>query len=187
MSLIFKKMTLVMAEIKAVGKDQKNSQQGFNFRGIDDMLNSLNPCLTKHGIFLAPKVISFTQDMREVTRSSGKTGIDKHVHLLVEYTFYAEDGSSVVIGPISSEGLDSGDKATNKALSSALKYALIQTFAVPTEDMDDSDKTSPEIVKEDKKSPAIQTSSSEEQKVNVPSKSPFRPKPVQTKQEGDLI
>jgi hypothetical protein len=78
----------------------------------------------------------------------------------MEYDFFAEDGSKVTIGPIPAEGLDSGDKATNKALSAALKYALIQTFSVPTEDMAEADLESPEIGRRSSNSTqAIATSS----------------------------
>lgn len=143
--LIYKKMSLVMSEIKSVGKDQKNVAQGFKFRGIDQFVNALYPALVKHGVFMAPEVVKEEHVLQEVVRSSGKNGIDKHVHILVKYTFYAEDGSSVAVGPIAAEGLDSGDKATNKALSAALKYALIQTFSIPTEDMAEADSDSPEI------------------------------------------
>lgn len=143
--LIYKKMSLVMSEIKSVGKDQKNQAQGFKFRGIDQFVNAMYPALVKHGVFMAPEVVKEEHTLKEVTRSNGKEGVDKHVHLLVKYTFYAEDGSSVSVGPIASEGLDSGDKATNKALSAALKYALIQTFSVPTEDMAEADLETPEI------------------------------------------
>lgn len=141
--LIYKKMSEVMKDIGYVGKSQTNTAQGFKFRGIDTFINTLNPALNKHGVFVAPKVVSEWHDLREVTRSTGKPGIDKHVHLQMSYTFYAEDGSSVVIGPIAAEGIDSGDKATNKALSAALKYALIQTFMIPTEDLVDGDSESP--------------------------------------------
>jgi hypothetical protein len=71
--------------------------------------------------------------------------VDKHVSIMMEYDFYAEDGSKVTVGPVPAEGLDSGDKATNKALSAALKYALIQTFSIPTEDMAEADFETPEI------------------------------------------
>ena len=78
----------------------------------------------------------------------------------MEYDFFAEDGSKVTVGPIPAEGLDSGDKATNKALSAALKYALIQTFSVPTEDMAEADLESPEIGRRSSNSTqAIATSS----------------------------
>lgn len=147
MSQIYKKMSEVMRDIGSVGKDQKNQAQGFKFRGIDQFVNSLYPALTKHGVFMAPRCVSEQHELKEVTRGSGKAGIDKHVTILMEYDFFAEDGSKVTIGPIPAEGLDSGDKATNKALSAALKYALIQTFAIPTEDMAEADLESPEIGK----------------------------------------
>lgn len=143
--LIFKKMNEIMKDIGPVSKDQKNVAQGFKFRGIDQFVNALHPALCKHGVFMTPSVVKSSHELKDVLRSNGKPGVDKHVHLEVEYTFYAEDGSSVKVGPIAAEGLDSGDKATNKALSAALKYALIQTFSVPTEDMAEADLDSPEI------------------------------------------
>lgn len=146
-NLIYKKMSEVMKDIGSVGKDQKNQAQGFKFRGIDQFVNSLYPALTKHSVFMTPRCVSEQHELKDVTRGSGKAGVDKHVTILMEYDFFAEDGSKVTIGPIPAEGLDSGDKATNKALSAALKYALIQTFAIPTEDMAEADLESPEIGK----------------------------------------
>jgi hypothetical protein len=143
--LIYKKMSDVMKDIGSVGKDQKNQAQGFKFRGIDQFVNSLYPALTKNGVFMAPRCVREDHELKEVQRSSGKAGIDKHVTILMEYDFFAEDGSKVTVGPIPAEGLDSGDKATNKALSAALKYALIQTFSIPTEDMAEADLDTPVI------------------------------------------
>ena len=146
-NLIYKKMSDVMKDIGAVTKDQKNTAQGFKFRGIDQFVNALYPALVKNGVFMAPRCTSEVHELKEVVRSSGKTGVDKHVTIMMEYDFFAEDGSKVTIGPIPGEGLDSGDKATNKALSASLKYALIQTFSIPTEDMAEADKETPEIGK----------------------------------------
>lgn len=142
--LIYQKMVAIMKEIAAVGKDQTNTVQNFKFRGIDQFINALHPLCVKHGVFVNPQNVSYKSELKEVTRSSGKLGVDKHVELLTNYIFIAEDGSSVTLGPIPSEGLDSGDKATNKALSSGLKYLLIQTFLVPTADMAEADADSPE-------------------------------------------
>lgn len=143
--MIYKKMSAVMKEIGSVGKDQKNTAQGFKFRGIDQFVNALYPALTKHEVFMTPRCVSERNEIKEVVRSSGKTGYDKNVTILMEYDFFAEDGSKVTVGPIPAEGIDSGDKATNKALSAALKYALIQTFSIPTEDMAEADLESPQI------------------------------------------
>lgn len=147
MGLIYKKMSAVMADIGAIGKNQKNTAQGYKFRGVDDFVNALNPALIKHGVFMTPHLSNIAYELRDVTRSNGKAGTDKHVNLSMVYTFYAEDGSSLAIGPIPAEGLDSGDKATNKALSAALKYGLIQTFSIPTEDMAEADLETPVIGK----------------------------------------
>lgn len=144
-NLIYQKMNQVMRDIGPVTKDQKNQAQGFKFRGIDQFVNALYPALVRHGVFMTPRATFFNTEIKEVTRSSGKAGVDKHVSILMEYDFFAEDGSKVTVGPIPAEGVDSGDKATNKALSAALKYALIQTFTVPTEDMAEADLTTLEL------------------------------------------
>lgn len=176
--LIYKKMSEVMASIGSIQKDQKNTAQGFKFRGIDQFVNALYPALVKAGVFMTPRVTSVTNEVREVERSSGKKGYDKTVNLMVEYDFFAEDGSKVTVGPIAAEGLDSGDKATNKALSAALKYALIQTFSIPTEDMVDADLSSPEISREVKIS--VGASQSASQDVTI-SKAATTPAPSDTK------
>lgn len=142
--LIYKKMAAVMSDIGTIGKDQKNTAQGFSFRGIEDMLNNLYPVLVKHGVFVSTDVLSYDTQLKEVTRSNGKPGTDKHSKITMKYTFHAEDGSSIS-STMPAEGLDSGDKSTNKALSAALKYALIQTFMVPTKDVAEADFESPTI------------------------------------------
>ena len=186
-----------MRDIGAVTKDQKNVQQGFKFRGVDQFVNALYPALIKHGVFIAPRCVKEEHQLQEVTRSSGKIGFDKHVTILMEYDFFADDGSKVTIGPIPAEGLDSGDKATNKALSAALKYALIQTFSVPTEDMVDGDADSPEL---GAKSPAknlvkeiatkldnTATATTTEQKKTVAFKPKAnKPQPAQTSNDSEL-
>ena len=194
--IIYRKMSEVMREIGAVTKDQKNQAQGFKFRGIDQFVNALYPALTRHGVFMAPRALRHDQEIKEVVRSNGKAGVDKHVAIMMEYTFYAEDGSNVTVGPIPAEGLDSGDKATNKALSAALKYALIQTFSIPTEDMAEADLESPEMGAATAKvsAPAEQSAPAPAPAASAPAtakkSSSFRKptaaaKPVESEQEGE--
>lgn len=121
---IYETITAVMAEIGSVGKESRNSQQGFMYRGIDAVMNALNPALVKHKLFVVPEILN----QRREERQTAKGGNLIYSICTVKYTFYAEDGSSVsatVIG----EGMDSGDKATNKAMSIAFKYACFQVFA----------------------------------------------------------
>lgn len=134
MSKIFQAMAEVMKDIDAVGKNQRNQQQGFKFRGIDDVYNSVHPILAKHGVFTVPTVIN--EKTEERTTKNGGNLIYRI--LTIKYTFYADDGSffeATVIG----EGMDSGDKGANKAMAIAHKYALLQTLCIPTEDMIDPD------------------------------------------------
>lgn len=136
---IYETIPAVMAEIGAIGKDRWNKQgQGFAYRGIDAVMNALSPAMTKYKMFVIPK----TLDQRREERQTAKGSTLIYSICTVEYTFYAEDGSSVsatVIG----EGMDSGDKATNKAMSAAFKYACFQTFCIPTEEMKDPDAETP--------------------------------------------
>ena len=131
---IYQSIVAVMSDVGVIGKNTKNTQQGFMFRGIDAVMNALQPAMLKNHIFVVPEVLEQTREER--TTANGKTLI--YSILKMKYTFYAEDGSSisaVIIG----EGMDSGDKASNKAMSIAFKYACFQVFCIPTEEMKDPD------------------------------------------------
>lgn len=136
---IFEAMAEVMRDVDAIGKNQKNQQQGFKFRGIDDVYNAVHPIFAKHGVFTAPTVLAERAEERQ-TKSGGNL---IYRILTIKYTFFASDGSSfetTVVG----EGMDSGDKGANKAMAVAHKYALLQTLCIPTEDMIDPDSQVPE-------------------------------------------
>lgn len=136
---IFSALCAAMSEIGAIGKEQHNKQQDFNYRGVDAVMNALQPVLIKNHIFVIPEVTEQTREER--TTKSGSNLL--YSILKVKYTFFAEDGSSVsaiVIG----EGMDSGDKASNKAMSVAFKYACFQVLCIPTEEMKDPDSETPE-------------------------------------------
>lgn len=140
--MIYKAISEAMKACEAVGKDSKNPQQGYKYRGIDAVMNAINPALTKAQIFAAPEVLEMTREERTTSRG----GNIIYSIAKVKYTFYAPDGSNVsatVVG----EGMDSGDKSMNKAMSAAFKYALFQVFCIPTEEMIDSETDSPEVVR----------------------------------------
>ena len=148
---IYESITAAMAEIGAVGKDKKNQQQGFMYRGIDAVMNAINPALVRNKIFVTPEILE--QNREERTNKNGTTLI--YSICKIKYTFYAEDGSSVsavVIG----EGMDSGDKATNKAMSIAFKYACFQVFCIPTEEMVDPDAEVHQVAQKPAQKPAQQ-------------------------------
>ena len=138
---IYEAISRCMEEIGAVGKDAINKQQGFKYRGIDAVMNAINPALVKNHVFIVPEVLE--QQRQERTTSKGAVLI--YSICRIKYTFYAEDGSSIEAVTVG-EGMDSGDKATNKAMAIAFKYACFQVFCIPTEEMKDPDGETPDAV-----------------------------------------
>lgn len=137
--MIYTLIPAIMAEIPAIGKDKRNAQQGFNFRGIDDVVNVMKPILTKHQVFTVPQVLAQERE----TKTTPK-GVELRYSLLrMKFIFYAPDGSHVD-AITQGEGMDSGDKASNKAMSIAYKYALSQVFSITTEETVDPDAESHE-------------------------------------------
>lgn len=147
---IYKRIIQTMKDCGAIAKDSYNPQQKYKYRGIDAVMNALNPAMSKNGIFVVPEVIDVKREERESRQ--GATLIYSTV--TVKYTFFCEDSSSVT-AVVAGEGMDSGDKSINKAMSAAYKYACFQVFCIPTEEMHDSEEDSPAVkAKEDKPKPA---------------------------------
>jgi len=128
-------MTLVMRDVRNVGKDGHNKSQNYNFRGVDDAIGALAQPLRDHGVFMTPEVLDFKTEVR---------GRQNAVLMRIAFHFYGPAGdkvTSITLG----EGSDFADKAANKAMSAALKYALIHTFMIPVDSksLDDADREHP--------------------------------------------
>lgn len=135
---IHESIAAVMAEIGAIGKNSQNKQQGFMYRGVDAVMNAINPALIKYKMYIVPEVLEYTCN----ERTTAKVGNLIYAICKMRYTFYAEDGSCIP-ATVMGMGMDSGDKAMNKAMSVAFKYACFQTFCIPTEEMKDPDAETP--------------------------------------------
>lgn len=123
-----------------ISKDRRNKEQGFDFRGIDQVMNVLAPLLVKHHLLVIPRF--FDRIVTERQTKSGSTAFN--VVLRGEFHFVSViDGTEVVANTVG-EGQDMGDKATNKAMAIAYKYAMFQTFCVPLEASADPDAHTPE-------------------------------------------
>jgi len=139
--LIFTAMSAIMQDVEHIAKERSGQGIPYNFRGIDDMYNMLHKYFVKHKVCLSSEVLHTQREERQTM----KGGTMIYTILTVKFTFFATDGScmsSIMIG----EGSDTGDKASNKAMSTALKYALMQTFLIPTQEEKDTEYHSPEFV-----------------------------------------
>ncbi len=133
----------VQAEMAQTGisKDRKNLVQNYSFRGIDDVYNALAPVLAKHHLVCVPRYLSRLQTEREST----KGGVIFSVVVEGEFDFVSAVDGSQHTARAFGEAMDSADKATNKAMSAAYKYAAFQTFCIPTEGDNDADAHTPEV------------------------------------------
>ena len=116
----------------AVAKKERNTQQNFNFRGVDAVVNAAAGPLNDHGIIVLPEVIDYTYETVEIGKNRTQMA---HVVGKVRYTFSGPDGSSVA-ATVLSEAMDSGDKCVAKFMSVAYRIALIQVLNLPTDDRD---------------------------------------------------
>ena len=140
---VYEAIKNVMHDIGVTGisKGRKNQQQGYQFRGIDDVYNELNSLLSKHGLLMLPRVDRSEQIERQ-TKSGGALF---YTRLEMEFKLVSvEDGSSDIIRTVG-EAMDSADKSSNKAQSAAYKYAAMMVFCIPTEGDNDADALTHEV------------------------------------------
>ncbi len=122
----------VMKAVGGIAKKDRNQAQGFNFRGIDSVVNAVSPALQKFGVVVVPSVEDYSYDTVEIGRNRTAMG---HVKVKVTYTFIGPNADAIkttVVG----EAMDSGDKATAKAMSVAFRTALLQALCLPTDEPD---------------------------------------------------
>lgn len=128
---VYSAISKVCAEmsVNGISKDKKNTQQGYNFRGIDDVLNALSTALVGAHLVILPRCVERTQ----VERTTSKGGAIFFTTVRVEFDMVCTvDGSKHTVSTYG-EAQDSADKSTNKAMSAAYKYLCLLTFCIPTE------------------------------------------------------
>lgn len=103
---------------------------GFAFVQITDVMEALKPLLDERGILLRPDV----EDVRvDLYPRQGKDG--PGVLSTVKMAVYAvHGGEEALLARVVGQGADTQDKATGKAISAALKQAILVAFAIPTGD-----------------------------------------------------
>lgn len=124
---IYKRLVEINKEVEPIKKEKTNQQQGFKFRGIDDVMISLHDLLAKHDVFITSEILGSTATERQ-TKSGG---VLFYKEIDYKFNFFTTDGSSVST-TVRGEAMDSGDKGSNKCISIALKYALFNMFLIPT-------------------------------------------------------
>lgn len=151
--MIYSALAKANKAIGAIAKGSKNQQQGFMFRGIDDVYNELHAILADCEIFIVPEVVSYDVSERQV-----RNGVVLFTRATIRHHFTTSDGSSVTTTVVG-EAMDSGDKGMNKTMSIALKYALFQLFTIPTKEEKDPEAKSYELAQTPQAQPPRQDDS----------------------------
>ncbi len=139
---VYKAINAVQIALAKSGIAKDRQAQTYKFRGIDDVYNAISPLLGEHGLCILPRMIR--RDCQE--RQTAKGSAIFYVIVEAEFDFVAaEDGSCHVVRTFG-EAMDMSDKATNKAMSAAYKYAAMQAFAIPTEGDNDTENQNIEPV-----------------------------------------
>lgn len=125
-------MAQVIAAVSSIAK-KRSEGVNYEFRGIDDVMNALHGPLSDAGLFLAPRVLADWQ-LNPIPGTNNRTQYQAVFRVAVDV--YAADGSMVTLGPGLAQSHDYGDKAVYQAQQNAIKYLLLEAFAIPTAELD---------------------------------------------------
>jgi hypothetical protein len=134
---IHERLAAAVAEVRPVAKDKQfgGGRPGgvsYRYRGIDGLLDAIHGPFARHGVFISPIVDKAEYE----TYPTADNKTMRMARLTMRFRFFGPAGDSVELGPVIGEASDAADKATNKAMSQALKYVLMQAFSIPLEEPD---------------------------------------------------
>jgi hypothetical protein len=141
---VYTAISAITAELAETGiaKSHTNARDQYAYRSIDDVMARIAPLLAKHRLCILPRVLERSSE----DRSDATDTLLIRVTLRVAFDMVSgRDGSAHTVEACG-EALDSGDKATSKAMSAAFKQAILQSFCVPSVGSEDADATSHRLI-----------------------------------------
>ena len=165
-----------------IAKSRQNVQQGYKFRGIDDIMNELATLFAEHKIFTVPEVLDC--ETKDMPTKSG--GLLFYSTITVKFTVISVVDGTSVMGTLKGRAMDTGDKDVNKAVSAALKYFYIILFCIPTEGDNDADATTHDTVVATKPKKETDVSKPEKAKADTTDFDPLKEKVDFGKYRGTL-
>ena len=136
---VYRAINAVKSRLEKAGGITKDREAKFGerymFRGIDDMYNTLCSITAEEGLVMIPRVVAERIEREERAKQQhgdGPRAMQTHVWLTVEVDFISDRDGSKHVGCFVGEAIDTSDKASNKAMSAAFKYAHLMAFQIPT-------------------------------------------------------
>ena len=123
------KLAEVRRRIGYIQKRGHNERFNYSYVTAADIAGSVGDILSELGVVVIPCLQNITY---ESTPGRGET--TRMARVVMAYTFSDVDSGEEIVAKVAGQGLDSGDKAPYKAMTGALKYALLQSFLLATGD-----------------------------------------------------
>jgi ERF superfamily len=123
------KLAEVRRRIGYIQKRGHNERFNYSYVTAADIAGSVGDILSELGVVVIPSLENITY---ESTASRGET--TRMARVVMAYTFSDVDSGEEIVAKVAGQGLDAGDKAPYKAMTGALKYALLQSFLLATGD-----------------------------------------------------
>ena len=125
-----RKLALVRRRLGYIQKRGHNEVHNYNYVTAADLAGAVGDIMAELGVLVIPRLESISHDL--VRNGSG--GGEHLTHVVMNYSFVDVDTAEDITVKVAGEGVDAGDKAPYKAMTGALKYALLQSFLLATGD-----------------------------------------------------
>ena len=133
------KLAVVRRRITYVQKRGHNERKNYNYVTAADIAGAVGDILAELGVVVVPRLESISHEPSRMGRSE----VEHVARVVMAYTFMDVDTAEEITVKVAGEGLDAGDKAPYKAMTGALKYALLQSFLLATGDDPEEERTNP--------------------------------------------
>jgi hypothetical protein len=132
------KLAEVRRRIGYIQKRGFNERNNYSYVTAADLAGAVGDILAELGVVVVPSLESITY---EAGRNGGAE-VSRSAQVVMSYTFTDVDTGDEITAKVAGQGLDSGDKAPYKAMTGALKYALLQSFLLATGDDPEDERVS---------------------------------------------
>ena len=129
------KLGEVRRRIGYIQKRGYNDRYNYNYVAAADIAGTIGDILAELGVVVIPRLENITYEPHAPGR------LERVARVIMAYTFTDEDSDEEITARVAGEGLDMGDKASYKAMTGALKYALLQSFLLATGDDPEGERT----------------------------------------------
>lgn len=138
---LYQRIREVMREVEYLNKDKQVGDGGFSYKAVSEesVTGTIREKMIKHGLAMMPVGQVHKHEELPRTDKYGKPSVLALSTVDVTYKLVNVDAPDEYVLIVSSgTGVDSQDKGVGKAMTYAMKYALLRAFMVPTGNDPDS-------------------------------------------------